>query len=144
MSTFGRIDFSQRSGLQAVLGWGLAALFFFYGLMLLVSPSVLVVYFTLTFMTSAKQLGSLAAFYYYAYASMQIPVGLLMDRFGPRILLTLAAVLCALGCLIFGFAPTLIVAQIGRFVMGLGGSFAVVGCLMFSSVCFPVIRVSLM
>src|ERR1700730_15944572 len=94
--------------LRAASIWGLAAVFYFYELVLLVSPSVMLNDLTLTFSTSAEQLGSLAAFYYYAYAAMQIPVGLLMDRFGPRILLTLAALFCALGCLIFGFAPNLL------------------------------------
>lgn len=139
-----KIDFSQRSSLRAAMVWGLAAIFYFYEIMLLVSPSVMVDDLTLSFSTSAEQLGSLAAFYYYAYASMQIPVGLLMDSYGPRILLTFAAGLCAIGCLIFGFAPTLIIAEIGRFVMGIGGSFAVVGCLKLASIWFPVNRFALL
>jgi len=137
-------DFSQRSAARASLVWGLAAIFYFYELMLLVSPSVMLDDLTRTFSTSAEQLGSLAAFYYYAYAAMQIPVGLLMDRFGPRILLTLAACFCALGCLIFGYAPSLFVAKMGRFVMGVGGSFAVVGCLKLASLWFPINRFALL
>ncbi|MBI2792560.1 MAG: MFS transporter [Gammaproteobacteria bacterium] len=137
-------DFSQRSTARAALVWGLAAIFYFYELMLLVSPSVMLDELTETFSTSSEQLGSLAAFYYYAYASMQIPVGLLMDRFGPRILLTLASLFCALGCVIFGLAQTLAVAEIGRFVMGVGGSFAVVGCLKLASLWFPVNRFALL
>jgi MFS family permease len=140
MTLINEVDLSQRSSVKAVAVWGLAVIFYFYELMLLVSPSVMVDDLTLTFKTSAEQLGSLAAFYYYAYAMMQIPVGLLMDRFGPRILLTLAAAFCALGCVIFGFAPALWVAQAGRFVMGIGGSFAVVGCLKLASLWFPVNR----
>jgi len=134
------IELSQRSTLRAAIVWGLAVIFYFYELMLLVSPSVMMDDLAITFKTSAEQLGSLAAFYYYAYALMQIPVGLLMDRFGPRILLTLAAAFCAVGCLIFGSAHSLLIAQIGRFVMGVGGSFAVVGCLKLASLWFPVNR----
>lgn len=137
-------DFSHRSATRASIVWGLAAAFYFYELMLLVSTSVMLDDLTRTFSTSAEQLGSLAAFYYYAYASMQIPVGLLMDRYGPRILLTLAAGFCAIGCLIFGFAPSLGVAELGRFVMGVGGSFAVVGCLKLASLWFPVNRFALL
>ncbi|MBS0290858.1 MAG: MFS transporter [Proteobacteria bacterium] len=136
--------FYQRSSIKAAVVWGLAAIFYFYELMLLVSPSVMLDDLMKTFSTNAEQLGSLAAFYYYAYASMQIPVGLLMDRFGPRILLTLACCFCAIGCLIFGFAPTLWLAQVGRFVMGIGGSFAVVGCLKLASLWFPVNRFALL
>jgi len=138
------VDFSQRSAIRAALVWGLAAIFYFYEIMLLVSPSVMTDDLTLTFKTSAEELGNLSAFYYYAYALMQIPVGLLIDRYGPRILLTLAAAFCAVGCLIFAFAEVLWVASLGRFVMGIGGSFAVVGCLKLASQWFPVNRFALL
>lgn len=137
-------DFSQRSPLRATLVWGLAAFFYFYELMLLVSTSVMLDDLSLAFTANAEQLGSVAAYYYYAYAIMQIPVGLLMDRFGPKILLTCAALLCVLGCVIFGMAPVLWVAKLGRFVMGVGGSFAVVGCLKLSFLWFPTNRFALL
>lgn len=144
MGCVSEIDFSRRSGVKAATVWGLAAFFYLYELMLLVSPSVMVDNLAETFKTSAEQLGSLAAFYYYAYALMQIPVGLLMDRYGPRLLLTCASLLCTLGCIIFATAQTLGVAELGRFVMGVGGSFAVVGCLKLASLWFPVNRFALL
>ncbi len=138
------IDFSKRSAVRAAIVWGLAAFFYFYELMLLVSPSVMLDDLSVTYKTGAEQLGSLAAFYYYAYAAMQIPVGLLIDRFGPRILLTVASLLCCLGCVIFSYAPALIFAECGRFVMGIGGSFAVVGCLKLASLWYPSKRFALL
>lgn len=137
-------DFSKRSVSYAGLVWGLAAIFYLYELMLLVSPSVMIDELTASFHTSAEQLGSLAACYYYAYAFMQIPVGILMDRFGPRWLLTFASLSCTIGCVIFGTAQTLLAAQVGRFIMGIGGSFAVVGCLKLASMWFPVNRFALL
>lgn len=137
-------DFSKRSTLKAACVWGLAAVFYLYELMLLVSPSVMHDDLTLAFNTTAEQLGNLAAFYYYAYAAMQIPVGLLMDKYGPRILLTVASLLCFLGCMVFGSAQVLWMAELGRFIMGLGGSFAVVGCLKLASLWFPVNRFALL
>lgn len=138
------IDFSQRSVTRAMFVWGLAAIFYFYELMLLVSPSVMTDDLTASFDTSAEQLGSLAAYYYYAYALMQIPVGLLMDRFGPRRLLTLACLFCTVGCIVFANAQYLHIAELGRFVMGIGGSFAVVGCLKLASIWFPANRFALL
>lgn len=137
-------DFSQRSLMKASLVWGLAAIFYLYELMLLVSPSVMVDNLSVTFRATAEQLGNLAAYYYYAYALMQIPVGLLMDRYGPRLLLTCAAMLCTLGCIIFGKAHSIEMAECGRFIMGVGGSFAVVGCLKLASLWFPVNRFALL
>lgn len=144
MGTITSEQLAQRSSLRASAVWGLAVAFYFYELMLLVSPSVMLNDLAQTFNTSAEQLGTLAAYYYYAYALMQIPVGLLIDRFGPRILLTIAACLCAVGCVIFGTAQTLLIAKIGRFVMGMGGAFAVVGCLKLASLWFAVNRFALL
>lgn len=137
-------DFSNRSAVRASVVWGLAAVFYLYELMLLVSPSVMHDDLTLAFDTTAEQLGNLAAFYYYAYAAMQIPVGLLMDKYGPRILLATASLFCCLGCFVFGSAQVLWAAELGRFIMGIGGSFAVVGCLKLASLWFPVNRFALL
>lgn len=138
------IDFSKRSTLKAVSVCGLAAIFYFYELMLLVSLSVMHDDLMLSFHTSAEQLGNLAACYYYAYAIMQIPVGLLMDKYGPRLLLTIASLFCCAGSIIFGMAQNLPTAELGRFVMGVGGSFAVVGCLKLASLWFPTNRFAML
>ena len=79
------------------------------------------------FHISASTLGILSAFYFYAYSPMQIPAGLLMDRFGARRLLTFATFICGLGGILFGFAPSLWLASLARFLMGLGSAFAFVG-----------------
>jgi MFS family permease len=54
---------------------------------------------------------------------MQLPVGYLTDRFGPRRLVVLAAVLLASGSAIFALSPSIAVAYLGRALIGLGSSF---------------------
>jgi MFS family permease len=105
--------------------WSLAVLFLFYEFILRVFPSVMVDELMSSFQASA--------FYFYAYAPLQLPVGLLMDKFGARKLLTLAAIACAGGCFLFGVTHVLSVAQIGRFFMGSGSSFAFVGMIYICS-----------
>lgn len=144
MDSSNEVDFSQRSLLRAVIIWGLSAFFYLYELTLLVSPSVMVEELIQTFHVSAEQLGSLAAYYYYAYAILQIPVGLLVDKFGPKKLLLLAGFFCSLGCFLFAKAESLWVAQTGRFVMGIGGAFAVVSCLKLAALWFPPKRFALL
>jgi MFS family permease len=129
---------------RAPLIWAAGASFYFYEIMLLVSPSVMKDPLMAEFGATGEQLGHLAAFYYYAYALMQIPVGILIDRFGPRILLTIAAILCSVGCFMFGSATNLFFAEISRMIMGLGGSFAVVGTLKIASIWFPINRFALL
>jgi len=54
------------------------------------------------------------------YSGMQVPVGILLDRFGSRVLLSFGALAMASGQLLVAFAPTLEVAIFGRMLVGLG------------------------
>ncbi len=78
---------------------------------------------------SATTFGQLSAFYYFAYSPMQLPVGMLMDRYGPRRLLTFACFCCALGSWMFTDTSSIVIAASGRFLVGFGSSFAFVGVL---------------
>ena len=84
--------------------WLLSALFMFYKYALEVSPSVMTGTFMKTFQISGMELGNLAACYFYAYLLLQIPAGLLLDRFGLRKTTTLAIALCATGTLVFAYS----------------------------------------
>ncbi len=126
-----------------VLPWvicGLAAIFYCYEYLLRVSPSVMSTDLMDTFGISATALGNLVGFYYYAYAPAQIPVGLLMDRYGPRLILTLATLACAVGTMLFGGSQLYWVAAIGRFLVGLGSAFAFVGVLKLATMWLPANR----
>lgn len=81
--------------------WGLAVAFYFYEYFLRVIPSVMVQPLMETFHLTAKGIGLLSAFYFFAYAPMQLPVGILMDRFGARKLLTFATITCGLFSILF-------------------------------------------
>ncbi|MBM4222193.1 MAG: MFS transporter [Gammaproteobacteria bacterium] len=111
-----------------ILAWITACAFYFYQFLLQVVPSVLKPEIQSQFNLSAQGFGAIAAFLLYAYAAMQIPVGLLLDRYGPRRILPYAALLCAFGSLLFGMATTYQAAILGRFLTGIGGAFAVIGC----------------
>jgi len=76
---------------------------------------------------SALIAGLLSSSFYYVYTSMQIPVGLLFDRYNIRTLLSVNAFLCSLGCLLFSVGTTLPTLFCGRLIIGFGSSFAFVG-----------------
>ncbi len=115
----------NKSALKWVI-WTLAAFFYFYEYLLRVSPSVMVPELMQAFSVDAAQMGILSAFYFYAYAPMQLPVGMLMDRFGARKLLTFASLICGLGAIFFGIAHSILLAKAGRLFIGVGSSFAFV------------------
>lgn len=122
------------------LGWficGIGAMFYFYEYLLRVSPSVMTKDLMFTYHINATGLGNLSACYYYIYAPLQLPVGVLMDRYGPRLLLTGACLMCAFGTYLFASTHFLGVAELGRFLVGFGSAFAFVGVLKLATIWLP-------
>lgn len=72
------------------------------------------------FHTNAQQLSSLAVMQLVFYAAMQVPVGILLDRFGSRKLLASGAVLMAIGQVVVGLSDALPTAIVGRILVGVG------------------------
>lgn len=134
----------EYSSIKILLMWGLAAIFYFYDYLLQVSPSAMKPELMLSFVADAEDLGSLSAYFLYAYGLMQIPAGMLLDRFGPRRIITAACILCAIGSLIFGSAVTLWQAKCGRFLIGAGAGFALLTCLKIANHWFPRNRFAMM
>jgi MFS family permease len=128
---------------RPLLAWTLASLFFCYGFVQRVSTSVMVDELMRDFAVSAAILGNLSAFYFYAYAALQVPVGLLMDRIGPRRLMTAAAAVAAAGSLIFAASEAIAGAYVGRMLIGAGAAFSWVGVLTVLTQWFPARRFAL-
>jgi MFS family permease len=126
MSTASASPVSRR---QAIIAFGLGTLFFAYAFVQRVSPSVMTVELMRDFSVGGAALGSLSAFYFYAYASIQLPVGMLTDHFGPRKLMSFAAGLCALASLGFALSDSVLTASIGRALIGGTVAFGFVGTL---------------
>ena len=116
---------------------GLGALFYAYEYLLRISPSAMEPALRAHFNLSATGFGMLSAIYYYAYVPMQLPVGVLMDRFGPRRLLTIACLICVIGAFMFAGTDMFSVAASGRFLVGMGSAFAFVGVLKLATIWLP-------
>lgn len=114
---------------QAILICVVAAIFYGYEYYLRVVPSVISQELIVSFKISHAGLGLLSAMFYYAYMPLQIPVGLLLDKYGPRIVLTFACLLCVIGNHLFAVTEHFSVAELGRFLLGFGSAFAFVGFL---------------
>lgn len=108
----------------------IGAIFYCYEFILRIIPGALQSELSVAFgHISATAFGQLSAVYYFAYSPMQMPVGMLMDRFGPRRLLTFACLLCTVGSFLFTYSSSMAIAGSGRFLVGFGSSFAFVGVL---------------
>jgi sugar phosphate permease len=121
---------------KAWLVLGCAGLFYCYQFVLRVSPNIMTEELMQAFSIDAGSLGFIAAFYYYAYAGMQIPLGLIMDRFGPRRLLSLAGLTCGISCFLFAHATNPNLASCARFMMGIGAACGFLGTLKLGTIWF--------
>jgi sugar phosphate permease len=83
-------------------------------------PAVVAVEMMTDLKTTGALTGFLGAAYFYPYALMQLPAGLLSDSWGPRNTITLFFVVAFAGSIILGLAPTVSLAIIGRTLVGLG------------------------
>ncbi|MEW6488973.1 MAG: MFS transporter [Thermodesulfobacteriota bacterium] len=113
--------------------WGLGAALYLIGFYQRVAPAVMTVELTRDFALSAAALGNLSAFYFYTYVAMQVPTGILADRWGPRRLLAAGAALAGAGSAVFALAGNLAWASAGRLLVGGAVAVAFVGMLKLAS-----------
>lgn len=126
--------------LKSAYPWLIVAcgmLFYCYNYFLRVSPSVMQNELSQAFHITATQFGTLAGFYYWAYTPMQVPAGMIYDKFGVRVVLCAASLLAVLGLSIFISATDYTMAGAGRFLIGLGTAFAYIGTLKLASIWLP-------
>ncbi len=126
----------HASSLKWVI-WVLAALFYFYEFVLRVSPSVMIPELMASFGITASSVGVLSAFYLYTYAPMQLPVGVLMDRYGVKAILSIASIVCGLGAFLFAGTSNLMVASLGRALIGGSSAFAFISMVYITTHWFP-------
>ena len=78
---------------------------------------------------SAEALGILTGAYFLAFAAVQIPIGILLDRFGPRRVISIMLMFAVAGCFVFARAESLMELIAGRILMGLGCASILMGAL---------------
>lgn len=117
--------------------WFLGAFFYFYENLIQVSPGVMVHDLMHALSLDAAQLGVLAGVYFYTYAFIQIPAGILADHYDIRFLLATAVSFCILGCLLFARSHGMMAAVLGRLLIGLGSGFAAICSMKLATFLFP-------
>ena len=89
---------------------------------------------------SSSSLGLLTSVYFMAFALMQIPTGMLLDRFGPRRIEPILLSVAACGALVFAASDTLVALGIGRALIGAGVSVCLMAPLKAIATWYPVER----
>ena len=127
---------AQNSYPPAYQSWLILCLgivFYFTGFFHRMVTAVMADQLMADFNIGAASLGNFSSFYYYSYVAVQIPTGILADRWGPRKLLAAGALLSSIGAFIFAVAHSIHLANFGRLVIGASMGVAWVSILKIST-----------
>lgn len=129
-----KIPFISESAIPWII-WSIAGLYYFFEIIIRTLPSTMSHTLMQIFQINATSLSLLTSFYYYiAYTAMQIPAGLMVDRYSVKKVLFFACLSCVFGFIIFNTTKDFHLAEFGRLVIGLGSAFAYVSALKVASV----------
>lgn len=122
---------------QAWLAWAIVSFFYAFQYVLRVSPSIIMDDIRVKFSLDTQQFGDFSGIYYIGYALAHIPVGLLLDHFSPRHVISFSILLCSLGLIPLVYSDIWELAFWGRFLIGVGSSTAILGVFKVIRLNFP-------
>ena len=114
------------------LGWGSLAVVFLLVNVHRLSTAVLSEELVDAFAISASQLGTLHASFFFIYAIVQIPTGVVSDRYGARYVGAAGALVLSAGAIAFTFSGSYLTAFLSRAVIGLGSGVIFIATLAFA------------
>ncbi len=120
--------------------WAVAALFYCYQYILRVLPGNIEPELRQEFHLTAHEFGTIGSYTIFAYALMQIPIGLLLDRWGLKKTLLSSLAICMLGAFGMAYADTLFALQMSRILIGLGSASAFMSALKIAADGLPLGR----
>ena len=120
------MNFSKsRLGVWTI--WIVASLFYAYQYVLRVMPNVMLNDILEKFQIDTTTFGQFSGVYYLGYSLMHLPVGVMLDRYGPRKVMSGCMLLTVLGLLPLAVTNHWLFSILGRFMIGLGSSAAILG-----------------
>jgi MFS family permease len=123
----------------AAIAWLITAVYYFYQYALRSAPAVMMPQLSDAFGLTTMGVASMAGLFYYGYSPFSLVAGAAMDRLGPRKVVPIGAATVGIGALLFASGSTE-AANIGRFLQGAGGVFALVGAAYIATTNFPASR----
>jgi len=126
---------SRRWAIFVLGSLGLAFSMFYRVSIAVISPDL-----ALELSLTSSQLGTLSAAFFYSFALSQLPLGVLLDRWGSRIIMTILGLVAVIGVCLFALAQKLEWAILARMLMGIGMSSNLIGVLTLLAAWFPVNR----
>ncbi len=107
--------------------WFFASLFYFYQYILRVIPNIMMDEICCKYGLQAAEYGQFSGIYYGGYAIAHIPIGLALDRYGPKYVVPFCAFLTVIGTLPLIYSDLWWFNYVGRFMVGAGSAAAILG-----------------
>jgi MFS family permease len=127
---------SSKLPVAAIGAWLLVAVYYFFQYALRSAPSVMIPELTGAFGVNALGVSAIVGMFYYGYSPFSLVAGTSIDRFGAKRVIPIGAAVVGIGALLFG-TGNVTLANIGRFLQGAGGAFALIGAVYLITKNFP-------
>jgi MFS family permease len=119
------------------LMWGLPAFVFLFGFFHRSAPGVIARDLMQTFSVTGATVGLVGAAYFYSYAGLMLPAGLLVDVYGVRRMMAIGGAVMGAGAIVMGSATSVPMLYAGRLLVGAGAAPTFVGTLKIAAAWFP-------
>ena len=120
----------------AVGAWLLVAVYYFFQYALRSCPSVMMPQLQEALSLNALGVSAVVGMFYYGYSPFSLVAGASLDRFGAKRTIPIGAAAVGIGSVLFGLGDVTL-ANIGRFIQGAGGAFALIGAVYLITKNFP-------
>lgn len=122
--------------------WLVASIFYAYQYILRVMPNIMLDDIMQQFNIGAAAFGQFSGIYYIGYSLMHLPIGIMLDRYGPRKVMTGCILMTVAGLMPLIFSDHWFYPIAGRLLIGMGSSAAILGVfkiirMTFSEKLFP-------
>lgn len=107
--------------------WMIASIFYAYQFILRVMPNIMLEDIMRQFNIDAAVFGQYSGVYYLGYCLMHLPIAIMLDRYGPRKIMSACILLTVIGLLPIVFTNYWVYPIIGRALIGMGSSAAILG-----------------
>lgn len=127
----------ERSKFTAFLVWSCITMFYCYQSVLRPLPNIIMPEILSRYGIGAAEFGSYAGIYYIGYIAVHIPIGILLSRFGAKLIIPICIALTAIGLVPLIYLDSWSAVYIGRILTGVGSSAAAIGSLQIFRILYP-------
>lgn len=117
----------SKSRIIAWTVWLVASVFYAYQYIIRVMPNIMLDEIMTQFSFNAATFGQFSGIYYIGYSLMHLPLGIMLDRYGPRKIMSACILLTVVGITPILFAEHWVWPILGRLLIGIGSSAAILG-----------------